>query len=275
MSLCCNAHQIDVIVAVCAYTVLILGTWRVDAVVKPFKLLAVFVHVARCVEINCNALHAIDAMLVYLRTGGVSRLRLPRDGRSRRRRRGEHQRGRRDALPRRLAPLRDAGGLLGRRALGRNLYCGPRLPVGHVLRRGVARARVTSDAPEFAVDETQRRPHDHGHAERILPWRLRVSRLGEPRGHPPRPCRGPVRATFRDDLRLRLLGLRHLRRLRATIRQRFPDEIRRGGLRAAVSDMSGTRLGRDMARHFSGLVGGRRLLSCVACWRPPRSTCFA
>ena len=33
MSLCCNAHQIDVIVAVCAYTVLILGTWRVDAVV--------------------------------------------------------------------------------------------------------------------------------------------------------------------------------------------------------------------------------------------------
>ena len=44
MSLCCNAHQIDVIVAVCAYTVLILGTWRVDAVVKPFKLLAVFVH---------------------------------------------------------------------------------------------------------------------------------------------------------------------------------------------------------------------------------------
>ena len=38
MSLCCNAHQIDVIVAVCAYTVLILGTWRVDAVVKPFKL---------------------------------------------------------------------------------------------------------------------------------------------------------------------------------------------------------------------------------------------
>ena len=43
MSLCCNAHQIDVIVAVCAYTVLILGTWRVDAVVKPFKLLAVFV----------------------------------------------------------------------------------------------------------------------------------------------------------------------------------------------------------------------------------------
>ena len=32
MSLCCNAHQIDVIVAVCAYTVLILGTWRVDAV---------------------------------------------------------------------------------------------------------------------------------------------------------------------------------------------------------------------------------------------------
>ena len=43
-SLCCNAHQIDVIVAVCAYTVLILGTWRVDAVVKPFKLLAVFVH---------------------------------------------------------------------------------------------------------------------------------------------------------------------------------------------------------------------------------------
>ena len=63
MSLCCNAHQIDVIVAVCAYTVLILGTWRVDAVVKPFKLLAVFVHVARCVEINCNALHAIDAML--------------------------------------------------------------------------------------------------------------------------------------------------------------------------------------------------------------------
>ena len=53
MSLCCNAHQIDVIVAVCAYTVLILGTWRVDAVVKPFKLLAVFVHVARCVEINC------------------------------------------------------------------------------------------------------------------------------------------------------------------------------------------------------------------------------
>ena len=44
MSLCCNTHQIDVIVAVCAYTVLILGTWRVDAVVKPFKLLAVFVH---------------------------------------------------------------------------------------------------------------------------------------------------------------------------------------------------------------------------------------
>ena len=43
MSLCCNAHQIDVIVAVCAYTVVILGTWRVDAVVKPFKLLAVFV----------------------------------------------------------------------------------------------------------------------------------------------------------------------------------------------------------------------------------------
>ena len=39
MSLCCNAHQIDVILAVCAYTVLILGTWRVDAVVKPFKLL--------------------------------------------------------------------------------------------------------------------------------------------------------------------------------------------------------------------------------------------
>ena len=32
MSLCCNAHQIDVIVAVCAYTVLILGTWRVDSV---------------------------------------------------------------------------------------------------------------------------------------------------------------------------------------------------------------------------------------------------
>ena len=31
-SLCCNAHQIDVIAAVCAYTVLILGTWRVDAV---------------------------------------------------------------------------------------------------------------------------------------------------------------------------------------------------------------------------------------------------
>ena len=29
-SLCCNAHQIDVIVAVCAYTVLILGTWRVS-----------------------------------------------------------------------------------------------------------------------------------------------------------------------------------------------------------------------------------------------------
>ena len=90
MSLCCNAHQIDVIVAVCAYTLLILGTWRVDAVVKPFKLLAVFVHVARCVEINCNALHAIDAMLVDLRTGGLSRLRLPRDGRPRRRRRGEH-----------------------------------------------------------------------------------------------------------------------------------------------------------------------------------------
>ena len=45
-SLCCNAHQIDVIVAVCAYTVLILGTWRVDAVVKPFKLLAVFPHAA-------------------------------------------------------------------------------------------------------------------------------------------------------------------------------------------------------------------------------------
>ena len=62
MSLCCNAHQIDVIVAVCAYTVLILGTWRVDAVVKPFKLLAVFVHVARCVKINCNALHAIDGV---------------------------------------------------------------------------------------------------------------------------------------------------------------------------------------------------------------------
>ena len=30
MSLCCNAHQIDIIVAVCAYTVLILGTWRVS-----------------------------------------------------------------------------------------------------------------------------------------------------------------------------------------------------------------------------------------------------
>ena len=29
MSLCCNAHQIDIIVAVCAYTVLILGTWGV------------------------------------------------------------------------------------------------------------------------------------------------------------------------------------------------------------------------------------------------------
>ena len=35
MSLCCNAHQIDIIVAVCAYTVLILGTWRVDAVRSP------------------------------------------------------------------------------------------------------------------------------------------------------------------------------------------------------------------------------------------------
>jgi len=40
MSLCCNTHQIDVIVAVCAYTVLILGTWRVDAVVKPFNGMA-------------------------------------------------------------------------------------------------------------------------------------------------------------------------------------------------------------------------------------------
>ena len=36
MSLCCNAHQIDVIVAVCAYTVLILGTWRVETMFAMF-----------------------------------------------------------------------------------------------------------------------------------------------------------------------------------------------------------------------------------------------
>ena len=46
-SLCCNAHQIDVIVAVCAYTVLILGTWRVDAVVMAqFVLLFVTTYVS-------------------------------------------------------------------------------------------------------------------------------------------------------------------------------------------------------------------------------------
>ena len=75
MSLCCNAHQIDVIVAVCAYTVLILGTWRVDAVVKPFKLLAVFVHEG-CHACACLATGGrVDGVEVNINEGGVTRYR--------------------------------------------------------------------------------------------------------------------------------------------------------------------------------------------------------
>ena len=74
-SLCCNAHQIDVIVAVCAYTVLILGTWRVDAVVKPFKLLAVFVHEG-CHACACLATGGrVDGVEVNINEGGVTRYR--------------------------------------------------------------------------------------------------------------------------------------------------------------------------------------------------------
>ena len=48
------------------------------------------------------------------------------------------------------------------------------------------------------------------------------------------------------------------------------DEVRRRRLRAAVSDMSCARLGRRLARHLDGPVGGRRLLPRAARWRPPR-----
>ena len=69
-------------------------------------------------------------------------------------------------------------------------------------------------------------------------------------------------------LRLRLLRLRHLRRLRSEICERCPDEVRRGGLRAALSDLPGARLGRRLARYISRILGGRRLLPRVARRRP-------
>ena len=119
------------------------------------------------------------------------------------------------------------------------------------------------------MDEAQRRPDDHRHAERILSGHLRVSRVGEPRG-------GTVRVVAQYVL---LFVTTYVSVF--SVYDIYDDCVRRyvndaqtksdAVVCAQLCPISRARLGRGVARHLDGLLGGRRLLPRAARRRPPQA----
>jgi len=72
---CCNHVQRNILIAIACYAAFILAAWRIDFVMKPFKLLAVFVHEANHALACILTGGHVDGLEVNLNEGGVTKYR--------------------------------------------------------------------------------------------------------------------------------------------------------------------------------------------------------
>ena len=72
---CCDDDQMAVIIFLAAEVALILALWRCDKLLKPFKLLAVFVHEASHASACALTGGSVEALEVNLNEGGVTEYR--------------------------------------------------------------------------------------------------------------------------------------------------------------------------------------------------------
>ena len=72
---CCDDDQMAVIIFLAAEVALILALWRCDKLLKPFKLLAVFVHEASHASACALTGGSVEALEVNLNEGGVTKYR--------------------------------------------------------------------------------------------------------------------------------------------------------------------------------------------------------